>query len=293
MLSHLGIFFMQALSVLPLAWVRALGWLFGQLLFVVVVPRRRVALTNLALCFPQLSASQRQALARRHFVRFAQAFLDRSWLWHAPAAVVARRVSLKGAVDELAGNAEPVILFVPHFVGLDAAWPAVLPAVQRQFTTIYTNQSNAIVDRWVLRGRSRLGHMRLFGRADGTRTIVAALRAGEPLCLLPDMDFGPRESVFVPFFGVPAATVPSLSRFARLGRAKVVTILTRMTAQGYETEITPAWPHFPTEDATADTARMNTLLAAYIEKMPDQYYWVHKRFKTRPPGEPHPYSRPK
>jgi KDO2-lipid IV(A) lauroyltransferase len=118
---------------------------------------------------------------------------------------------------------------------------------------------------------------------------VAALRAGDPLYLLPDMNFGPEESVFVPFYGVPAATVPSLSRFAKLGRAKVVPVITRMTAKGYSVEVMPAWPAFPTDDVVADTALMNLRLQSFIDTMPDQYFWVHKRFKDRPPGVPGVY----
>jgi KDO2-lipid IV(A) lauroyltransferase len=115
------------------------------------------------------------------------------------------------------------------------------------------------------------------------------LRKGDKLYLLPDMDFGPQESLFVPFFGVQAATVPSLSRFSRLGRAQVVTVATRMTPSGYSVEIGPVWTHFPSEDVQADTERMNRELQALIATMPEQYYWVHKRFKTRPEGEPGVY----
>ena len=122
-----------------------------------------------------------------------------------------------------------------------------------------------------------------------TESALAALRQGEPLYLLPDMNFGPHESVFVPFYGVPACTVPSLSRFARLGRAQVVPVVTRMTPQGYDVEVMPAWDDFPTTDATADTATMNLRLQAWIDTMPEQYYWVHKRFKDRPEGEPSVY----
>jgi KDO2-lipid IV(A) lauroyltransferase len=155
----------------------------------------------------------------------------------------------------------------------------------RPSTTIYTNQSNQLVDQWILRGRQRFGHLRLFGRIDGVKPIVAALRQGQPLYLLPDMDFGPDDSVFVPFYGIPTATVPSLSRFARLGRARVLPLLPRLTASGYEVQVLPAWEGFPGDDAVLDTAFMNEKLEDYIASMPAQYYWVHKRFKTRPEGE--------
>ena len=286
--THASIGLMQLMAFLPRRCTRALGWGLGQLLCVLVRGRRRVTLANLALCFPERSEAERLALARQTFVCFAQTWLDRSWLWHAPAAWVRRRVRVTGAIEALQGS-EPVVVFVPHFMGLDAAWGGVAPLINRVCTTIYTDQSNKIVDAWILRGRQRFGNLRLFGRADGVKDIVKAIRDGQPFYLLPDMDFGPDESVFVPFYGIPTATVPSLSRFARLGRARVISLMSRMTPEGYQVEIHPAWDNFPTADAVADTAVMNAQLQRYIATMPEQYYWVHKRFKTRPEGMPSLY----
>ncbi|OOG51491.1 lipid A biosynthesis acyltransferase [Polaromonas sp. C04] len=286
--SHGGIWFMRGLSRLPLAWIRALGWGMGCVLYVLAVPRRRVASTNLMLCFPEHTAQQRRALVLQNFIYFAQTWLDRSWLWHASPQVTLRRLKLTGEVAQLAGDA-PTLIFAPHFLGMDAGATALSQQVPRNFNTIVTPQRNEIVDDWISQGRRRFGNARLFTRFDGTKTIVASLRAGEPLYLLPDMNFGPQESIFVPFYGVQAATVPSLSRFARLGRAKVVPVITRITAQGYETRVLPAWLDFPSDDVVADTALMNRRLQDYIDTMPEQYYWVHKRFKTRPPGEPSVY----
>ena len=275
-------------ALLPLPMVRALGWLLGWVLYGVVGSRRRVVLTNLRLCFPQWTEAQVRACARRVFLNFAKAWMDRGWLWHGDEAALKQRLRLTGAVHELAGDA-PTVIFAPHFVGLDAGWTAITQQLARKFTTIYTNQANETANAWILQGRQRFGDARLFGRIEGVKPIVAALKAGEPLYLLPDMNFGPEDSVFVPFYGVPAATVPSLSRFARLGRAKVVPLLARMTPQGYDIEVLPAWMDVPSADATADTALMNLRLQGYIDTMPDQYYWVHKRFKDRPNGETPPY----
>jgi KDO2-lipid IV(A) lauroyltransferase len=279
-----GIAFMKLLAFLPLPVIRGLGVALGCLLYGLIGARRRVVHANFSVCFPALSAGARRRLAIQTFVHFSQAWLDRAWLWHAPQAWVQRRVRLTGAVGELAGN-QPTVIFLPHFVGLDAAWAATALAVPRSSTTIYTDQSNKLVDQWILQGRQRFGLLRLFGRIEGVKPIVAALREGQPLYLLPDMDFGPDESVFVPFYGMSTATVPSLSRFARLGRAKVVPLLPRLTADGYEVQVMPAWAGFPSADPVADTALMNARLQGYIDTMPSQYYWVHKRFKTRPAGE--------
>jgi KDO2-lipid IV(A) lauroyltransferase len=289
MMSKFVLLLMRSLTHLPLAWVRSLGTLLGWVLYALVVSRRHVVETNLRVCFPTLSDDALHQRTRQVFVCFAQAWLDRGWLWHAKPKVLHERLHLCGALEELAGN-DPVVIFAPHFVGLDAGWTALTLQMPRQFTTIYTNQANPVMDAWFLKSRQRFGKARLFGRTDGVRSIVAALRAGDPLYLLPDMNFGPNESVFVPFYGISAATVPSLSRFAKLGHAKVVPVITRMTNRGYSVEIMPAWTNFPGESQDSDTAQMNRLLQSYIDRMPEQYYWVHKRFKDRPPGEPDLYA---
>jgi KDO2-lipid IV(A) lauroyltransferase len=287
-MAHFAIALLRLMAPWPLPWVRGLGASVGWLLYRVMGRRRRIALTNLALCFPHLSVDEREALVRRHFVVFVQAWLDRAWLWHGRPELVRSRLRMTGALHELGGTA-PTLLFAPHFVGLDAGATALSQQIPRQFATIFTPQSNQTVDRWVARGRQRFGNAKLYNRADGIKPVVAALRAGEPVYLLPDMDFGARDSVFVPFYGVPAATVPSLARFARLGRARVVPVVTRLTDAGYEVQVLPGWDGFPGADAVADTALMNARLQGYIDAMPEQYFWVHKRFKTRPPGAPSVY----
>lgn len=289
MIARMGVGFMQrVLARLPLPVLRALGWAIGRVLFVLAAPRRRVALRNLELCFPQVTAAQRKAWARETFVVFCQTWLDRSWLWAAPRSVVEQRVQLVGALHELDGDT-PTIIFAPHFYGMDAGGLALPLRTQRAFTSIFSTHPDPAVDAWFMAGRQRFGDVRMLNRADGVKPILSNLRKGGLLYLLPDMDFGPGESIFAPFFGVPTATVPSLSRFARLGRAKVLGMYTRMTPSGYVAELTPAWAGFPTEDVEADTARMNRELEAAIAAMPGQYYWVHKRFKTRPEGEPSVY----
>ncbi len=288
MASQLGLGLLRGLGYLPLPVLRALGAALGLLLFAMVTDRRHVVFTNLRTCFPILTARQRHTLARQTFVHFAQAWLDRSWLWHRSPACIQARVTLSGDVASLS-DAQPTVLFAPHFVGLDVGWTALTLNLPLHFTTIFTPQSNAVVDAWVAKGRLRFGQVRLFRREDGVKPIVSALRQHELLYLLPDMNFGPSESVFVPFYGEPAATVPSLSRFAKLGRARVVPVITRMTPAGYEVVVHPAWTDFPSDDVLADTATMNLRLQSFIDAMPAQYFWVHKRFKTRPPGAPELY----
>ncbi|MFM2036591.1 MAG: hypothetical protein RL459_1856 [Pseudomonadota bacterium] len=286
--SQFWLLCIRLMARLPLPWLRALGAGLGYLLYAAAVPRRHVVMTNLRLCFPLLSPAERRRLARSTFVRFAQALLDRGWLWHGSPELLRQRIRLTGALAELQ-SPEPVLIFAPHFVGLDAGWTALTQQVPRRFNTIYTHQANRTVDAWIFNGRQRFGQPRLFDRSAGPKPLVSALREGEALYLLPDMNFGIRESVFVPFYGVPAATVTSLGRFSRLGNAKVVPVVTCMQAEGYEVKVLPAWADFPTQDASEDAAQMNLRLQQMIDTMPDQYYWVHKRFKSRPPGNPSVY----
>ncbi|HEY9224587.1 MAG TPA: lipid A biosynthesis acyltransferase [Variovorax sp.] len=290
--SRLGIVFMRAMAHVPLPVSRGFGVLLGRLLHVVAVPRRHVVDTNLALCFPQKSAAERRRIARETFVFVAQSWLDRSWLWHAPESVVRRRLRVVGAapeIEEMAHGSAPMILFAPHFYGLDAAATALTMHTARPSTTIYTTQRDPLIDDWIREGRKRFGNVITLNRTEGIKPIVAGLRKGGLLYLLPDMDFGRDQTVFVPFYGVMASTIPSLSRFARLGKAKVVPIVSRLTPTGYDIEVLPAWQDFPSDDAVADTALMNQRLQGYIDAMPAQYYWVHRRFKTRPEGEPPVY----
>jgi Kdo2-lipid IVA lauroyltransferase/acyltransferase len=282
--NRLGVLFMRLLASLPLSWVRALGWMLGQVLHLVAARRRRIALTNWGLCFPEQGAAERNRAVRRHFVFFAQAWLDRSWLWEASDATIRRRLKLTGDLQALAGN-EPTVLFAPHFVGMDAGWTALTAHLERRFCGIYAEQLNADVDRWMSQGRQRFGEPHIVAMRQGLKPLVAALRQGLPMYLLPDMDYGTRDSVFVPFFGVQTATITSLSRFARMARARVVPVVSRLTKEGYEVTVHSPWPNYPTGDVEADTATMNTYLEGFIRATPEQYYWVHKRFKTRPEGE--------
>jgi KDO2-lipid IV(A) lauroyltransferase len=289
--SRLGVVFMRLIAPLPLPIIRAMGKALGRLVHLLAVSRKRVVRTNLLLCFPEHSTQYLYGLERDIFIFFAQTWLDRSWLWHGSAEQRSRRLQFAGDVASFADQQSPCVLFAPHFMGLDAGWTALNSqlASKRVLTTIYAEQKNAVVNAWIEQGRRAHGQARLFARREGLREIAQSIKRGEPLYLLPDMDLGAAHSVFVPFFGVNTATVPSLHRFAKLGAAQVRSVQTVLTTEGYRIEISPSWVNFPSEDMHADTARMNRELQALIMHAPAQYYWVHKRFKTRPEDEPSVY----
>jgi len=151
--------------------------------------------------------------------------------------------------------------------------------------TVYSTQKNEVINRLLYRGRTRFSPTVMLSRQDGMRKIVKALKDGLPFYYLPDQDFGPKESIFVPFFGVQAATIPALSRLVRLTGACVVPVIVRQVPTGYEIEVMPPWENFPGASVEDDTAYMNRFIESQVLRMPEQYFWLHKRFKTRPPGE--------
>lgn len=281
--TYLLVGLLWCLHWLPLPALRAVGAGLGRLLYVFGRRRRNIALTNLRLCFPEKSEAEREALVRRHFVVFAQAALDRTLGWWAPRERVERIIRIRNVERLTEPAGQPVIMLAPHFVGLDAGGTAVSMNVVG--CSVFSNQSNPVINQLLYDGRMRFNQAVLLSRQDGMRKIVKAVKDGYPFYYLPDMDFGPKESIFVPFFGVPAATVPALSRLARLTGARVVPVISRQVADGYEIEVQPAWENFPGASVEADTAAMNRFIEQQVLRMPEQYFWLHKRFKTRPPGE--------
>ncbi|MEN9491934.1 MAG: hypothetical protein RJA63_2383 [Pseudomonadota bacterium] len=286
-MTRLFFFFLWCFHWLPLPVQAVCGWLLAQLLYLAVVPRRRVVLTNLRLCFPSMSAAARGRLARRIVVAVTRSMLERGVIWWASESRIRKLVELRGVEKIRALHAEgrAVVMLVPHFVGLDMAGSRM--AMEMDCVSMYSAQNNKVLENMLLHGRLRFGKQALLSRQDGIRGAVRALKAGRPFYYLPDLDFGPKESVFVPFFGVQTATVPGLPRIARLANAVVVPLIVRMKprGQGYLAEFGEPWADFPGDDPVADTARMNAYIEVEVRKTPEQYYWVHKRFKTRPPGE--------
>jgi KDO2-lipid IV(A) lauroyltransferase len=276
--------FMWVVRLLPFRAVAAIGEALGSVLFWLIPERRRVTRINLAKCFPHLSEAEREAIARAHFRAFVRSLLDRGILWWSRPARVERLVQLEGFEHLQALAGEKVVILAPHFLGLDAGgirlakqWP--------RMASMYSRQKDPLFDRQLHRGRLRFGGQ-LYSRQEGIRKVLRAVQSGEVFYYLPDMDFGPKASVFVPFFGVPAATTVGLSYIARVTGARVVPCVTRMLPDGrYVARLYPAWNAFPSGDDVADARRMLAFIEERVREMPEQYLWMHKRFKTRPEGE--------
>lgn len=274
------------LHCLPLGFQAALGRGLGRLLWPLARSRREVALRNLALCLPDESDAVRERIARELFKWFCRSVLERGLLWYAPVERLRRLIHVEGDVGFADRHAGPVMWLVPHFVGLDVAGAAVQMHNTRPGASIYQVQNNSVLDAAVRKGRLRHGNAQIFARSETAKPLVRAIRNGAGFFNLPDMDFGERDAAFVPFFGVPAATLLAPSRMARALNMKVQPVVAELLpgGQGYRVRFLPPWDDFPSEDAVADTARMNRWIEEEVRRRPDQYLWVHKRFKTRPEG---------
>ena len=277
---------------LPLPLLAALGKGLGALLYQGARSRRRVALSNLALCFPEMPHAERQALVSAHFGWLARSLLERAILWWASPERIRSLIHVEGDIGlaerEFKSTGRATMWLCPHFVGLDVAGAAILLCQRQPGASIYQSQSNPVIDRAMRRGRLRLGDAEIFPRSDSVKPLFRAIKQGRGFFNLPDMDFGAKDAAFVPFFGVEAATLLAPSRMARLLNMVVQPVITELLpgGQGYKVHFLPAVTDFPTVDAQADALRLNQFIEQQIRMNMAQYLWVHKRFKTRPPGQP-------
>ena len=287
--SWLGVLVLWLVHFLPMRWIGAIGGLLGSVLY--RFGRGRVTRINLALCFPEMTPAERHALGLRHFRMLGRNAVELSIMVWGSEKQLLELIRVEGLEHLQAAVAKgPVIGFAPHFIGLNMGGIRVAHEYPGT-ASIYSRQKNPVLDRIFLKARTRFGDPHLVSRQEGLRSVIRVIKSGRPFYFLPDMDFGMRDSIFSPFFGVPTATITALPRLAQLTGASVVPIITRQEGDGYVARFYPAWEDYPTGDLEADVRRMNAFIEERIREMPEQYFWAHKRFKTRPPGEPSPYRR--
>ena len=281
---------MWLLHWLPLQLLGRLGETVGSLLFATVRSRRRITLINLKLCLPELSEQERYRIAKRHFQAYARAVLERGILWWASERRLKRLIVIEPAVPLDQIQAGPTILLCPHFVCLDVAGVAVL--LQSPLCSIYTHQQNRLFDLALRKGRSRFSPIKLFSRGEGIKPIIRAMRQNLPFFMLPDMDFGTKDAEFVPFFGNLAATLTAPARIAATTQAKVIPVIATFLPnyRGWKVKFYPAWQNYPGDDILHATRVMNAFIEDRIREAPEQYFWTHKRFKTRPAGAANLYA---
>ena len=252
-------FLLYLIQLLPFKAIHKIADAVGILAYYAVKPRRKVGETNLRKCFPEWSEDKRKAVLKRHFQHMAKLMLEYGLYWYAPAERLRKLVHYqdKHHLDDALAAGEKVILLYPHFTAFEMAVYTLNQDMP--LTSMYSHQKNKALDEQILKGRHRYNNVFLFGRND---------------------------SIFVNFFGIPTATITGLSRIAGMTKAKVIPAIPTRNADNTVTlRFYPAWENFPSDDVAADTQRMNDFIEARARENPEQYFWLHKRFKTRPEGE--------
>ena len=285
MFARIGVFIFWLIHFLPFRIIVAIGNGLGTLAYPFAAERRRVGDINLKLCFPDMDEPARKKLLSAHFRMFMRGLIERSILWWSSAERINGLIRVEGVEHFEAIKDKPSILLTPHFVGMDAGGQWI---TQRTDTVcMYANQKNPYMTELLLQKRARFRNQHLYSRQEGLRPILKGMRKGMPFVYPPDQDQGIKDGAFISFFGIPAATMTSLPRIAQMTGAKVVPSITRVLpgGKGYVLTFYPAWENYPSGDDIADARKMNAFIEDRIREMPEQYFWLHKRFKTRPEGE--------
>ena len=291
--NFLALSLLRLFAFLPYSFTVRVGYGLGWIAAHIPSDRAQVVKTNLRLCFPKLSENEINALALEHWKLFGRSVIERSRVWLGTSKQILSFVELKSAVP--LGDRKPRILVNPHFVGLEGGFMALSALGMKndwpRGAGLYQKMKNPFFNQKMVEWRDRFG-AKSIERQSRLRDLIRETRAGNFVVIAPDIDLGPRDSVFVPFFGIPTSTVTSVSRLAKLSDAEVCLMTTLLNAEqtGYICTISAPLPDFPSDDPEKDTARLNSYIEELVRQRPAEYYWVHKRFKHRPPGEPSLYK---
>jgi lipid A biosynthesis lauroyl/palmitoleoyl acyltransferase len=281
---------MLVMSWMPSRVLWVLGSGLGSFVSRVPFPNRRFAERNIELCFPEMGKQDRQHLVKQHFRLTAFAILGLSVAWFAPRWRLKRFITVrdKHHIDDAFARGKNVILLAPHFIGLDMG--GIRLSMGMKYVSMYRKARDPLLE-YLFQRRRRFGAV-VVERMASLRPIIRYIRESRPFYYLPDQDMGERASVFVPFFGIPAATVTTLSRIAATTNATVIPCVTRILphGRGYEVVLHPPFENFPTDDAVADARYMNERIEQWVREMPEQYMWSYRRFKTRPNNGPSFYE---
>jgi KDO2-lipid IV(A) lauroyltransferase len=282
---------MHVAARLPPSGQQRLGRALGGLLRRAKRRENRVAARNLELCFKHLDTAERQALLARHFEAVGMSFVEMGVGWFTPIEALLERVTIGGRehLDAALARGNGALLFAAHFTTLEVG-VAVLEAITPRASCMYRPQRNAMMDAMIRRGRDRFAHEQI--PRDNVRALLRNLRDNYAVVYLPDQTTLGKQSELLPFFGEPAVTNTATSKLAAISGATVLPYFFRRLPNGdYRVDIGPPVEGLPSESATRDTERLTARLEDYIRLAPEQYLWLYKKFKGRPPPHPDVYAR--
>jgi len=290
-MSWFGLWFFWLIAKLPLPVLSLFGTVIGELSYRILTSRVHIARRNIDACFPELSIPERQRLVHRHFWAAGRALLGTTVAWFASASRLKRLCHTRGRehLDQALAENRRVILLVAHFVSVQIGGTYL--SIDKPVVDIYRTLKNPVFDRAGKLGCERFNGVMVEMR-EGIAAAIKEAKKGALLHYIPDQDAGFTNSEFLPFFDVQASTNTMLGRLTKITDAVVIPCFTRQLSwgRGYEVIFKPSFKHFPTDDPAADAHRMNQEIEIAVREMPEQYFWVHKRFKTRPPGDPDFYA---
>lgn len=280
------IIFLRLFSYLPLPLIYCLGVVIGEIVYWLYEDRRNVTKINLTACFPNYSKPKIQWLARQHFHAMTIGVMIMIISWWSSKSRLKRLTTFrnKQILDNLMEAGENIILLAPHFVGLE--FSGNMLSSQMDVTSMYQKHKNSYLDKFIFNRRTRFG-ANVYSYKDPTKGLIKSIRKGIPFYYLPDQDPGQNKGVFAEFFKIQTKTYPSLNKLSRLGDAKVIPCMARLRkfGVGFEIIFDPPMKDYPTGDDVVDATSMNKAIENLINYAPSQYFWSHKRFKTRPLGE--------
>ena len=287
-LNYLGLGFLYFLNALPITVNHAIGDALGWIADHLPIERKKVVDINLRLCFPHLSEQELKKLALKHWQLFGRSITERGYLWLGSEEQIEQMVQIKSDIDMTDGKSR--LFFSMHLLGIEAGLIGISLYLNKRGLqspiTLYIKMKNDFFDQKIKHWRERFGG-RMILRQQNSREMIRAIRSNQAVAISPDMDLGKQDSVFVPFFGVPTCTVTSISRMAKIVQTEVCPVITTLNPDGksYTVHIGKPLENFPTNDEVADTLRLNQFFEEQIIPRPEEYYWVHKRFKNRPEGQ--------
>lgn len=282
----------RLVSFLPYRLLLVIGKIIGLFLYSLPTHRKHIAATNLRVCYPELDLKAQNALLKANFLSMGIALMEVGMAWWWSKKRLAPLLSIEG-IEHLDRPADKSILLLGmHFTTLEIAAAALNSVIE--LDGMYKAHKNPVYEFVQLKGRlnQSVKGCRLLER-NNMRSTMKSLTSGRILWYLPDQDYGLRQALYAPFFGIPAATVYATARFAAKTDAAVVPVtFTRLAgARGYKITLQPALKDFPTGDDLADTTRINVIIEAQIRQQPEQYLWVHRRFKNQPNAEQDIYDK--
>lgn len=288
-LLALGIFFAKLIAHLPLPFLLFLGRIIGRISYYIAKSRRKIIQRNIELCFPELDKAAQKKLVKENFKSMGMAIFEVIIAWYMPQKKLEKHLVYEG-LENLKTYEESelgALLLTLHMTSLELGGRAI--SFKTKVRGMYRPHENPYYEHVQYQGRYDQSGLEPITR-DETRRMIKLLRAGDLIWYAPDQNYGSTDHVFIPFFGVKALTITATSTLCRVGKAKALPYYVVRKKNKYHIIIQPMLENFPTKDLEADTLRINEMFEDWIQKAPEQYLWAHRRFKTRPKGEPDLYK---